>query len=341
VLVAPPRVRPGNTVAVVCPSAPAVGWWPHRVERGVAYLEGLGLSVRVMPHARKVTGWTAGSGRERADDLNAAFADPDVAVVLCALGGNHSNQVVDHVDFSLVAEHPKVFQGLSDITVLHWALQRHAGLRTFYGPALTTSLAEHPAVLDLTDRSLRAAWFGSEAPVYEPAEAWTDELLDFFTKADLERPRALVAGTGWRWLRPGRAAGRFQGGCLETICWHLTGSTEWLDLEGAVLLLETSEQRPSPAEVDAYLTDLARLGVLDAVVGVVVARPYGYAEGDELELLWRVVTEATAPSGVPVLAGIDAGHTDPMLTLPLGADVELDAATGTFRALEPVTDLRP
>jgi muramoyltetrapeptide carboxypeptidase len=335
-LTVPPRVRPGDVVAVVCPSAPAVGWWPHRVEQATAYVESLGLRVRLMPNAGLVTGWTAGTGAQRADDLTAAFADPDVAVVLCALGGNHSNQVVDLVDWDVVAANPKVFQGLSDVTVLHWAAQRHAGLRTFYGPAFTTSLGERPAVLGLTDRSLRAAWFGDRPPAFAPAGAWTDEVLDFFTGADRARARRLLPGGGWRWLREGEATGPLQGGCLETICWHLVGMPEWLDLEGAVLLLETSELAPPPSDVDAYLTDLGRLGVLDAVAGLVVARPFGYRAAD-VAALDEVVVRATAPTGIPVLAGVDAGHTDPMLTLPLGAPIRIESATGTFAAVEPVT----
>src|SRR3989442_746766 len=57
------------------------------------------------------------------------------------------------------------------------------------------------------------------------------------------------------------------GGCLETICWHLKGTTDWLDLTGAVLMLEPSENCfidvTSPAFIDAHLSDLARLGVFD------------------------------------------------------------------------------
>ena len=67
------------------------------------------------------TGWTAGSGQERAADINAAFADPDVSVVLAAIGGNHSAQLLPYLDFELIAANPKVFQGYSDNTLLHWA----------------------------------------------------------------------------------------------------------------------------------------------------------------------------------------------------------------------------
>ena len=56
--VAPPRVRPGEAVAIVSPSAPAAGRFPHRVERARDYLESLGLRVRLMPNAEGVDGWS-------------------------------------------------------------------------------------------------------------------------------------------------------------------------------------------------------------------------------------------------------------------------------------------
>jgi muramoyltetrapeptide carboxypeptidase len=77
-LLAPPRVRPADTVAVISPSAPAVAWWPHRVERGRAYLESLGLKVRIMPNAGKRAGWASASPQERAADIHEAFLDDEI-----------------------------------------------------------------------------------------------------------------------------------------------------------------------------------------------------------------------------------------------------------------------
>lgn len=243
-MILPPRVRQGDTVAIVSPSAPAVAWWPHRVERGCAYLQGLGLRTRLMPNAAAQDGWLAGTPQQRADDITAAFADPEASVVLCGIGGNHANQVAPLLDYDLIRANPKVFQGYSDIAVLHWAIQKHAGLSTFYGPALTVGLAEFPEVLSYTDTALRAAWFGDQPLRCTAAPEWTDELLDFFQQLDLTRPRRLAPSSGWVSVREGVAEGPLQGGCLETICWHLKGSTLWLDLDGAVLLLETPRKRP-------------------------------------------------------------------------------------------------
>jgi muramoyltetrapeptide carboxypeptidase len=66
------------------------------------------------------------------------FADPEVDVVQCLTGGFGSMQLVPHLDFDLIAEHPKAFSGYSDITALHVALRQRAGLATFYGPHLMT-----------------------------------------------------------------------------------------------------------------------------------------------------------------------------------------------------------
>jgi muramoyltetrapeptide carboxypeptidase len=335
-LTRPRRVRPGDTVAVVSPAFGAVGRWAHRVERATAYLESLGLTVRLMPNAARSDGWASAPPEDRVADLHEAFADDDVAVVLAGIGGNHSNQLLPCLDFDLIREHPKVFQGYSDITVLHWAFAKHAGLATFHGPALVPELGEFPQVLPDTDRYLRAAWFGGEPIVYQPLDVWTDELLDFETKADLARGRELREGEGWVTIRDGIAQGPLFGGCLETICWHLKGSSAWSCPDEAVFVLDTSEEAPSPACVDSYLTDLEQLGVFEVAAAVIFARPYGYT-ADDRDRLWEVVARRTEAAGVPVLANVDAGHTDPMVTLPLGVSAEVDARQKTFRLLEAPT----
>ena len=98
-LMVPQRAKPGDTVAIVSPSAPGVAWWPHRVARGRAYLESLGLKVRLMPNAGKGGGGAAGTPQERAADIHEAFLDERVSVVLASIGGDHSDQVLPHLDF--------------------------------------------------------------------------------------------------------------------------------------------------------------------------------------------------------------------------------------------------
>lgn len=285
-----------------------------------------------MPNAGMRTGWTAGSGEERASDINMAFADPDVSVVLAAIGGNHSAQLLPYLDFELISSNPKVFQGYSDITTLHWALLKHAGLQTFHGPALIPELGEYPEVLPYTDVWMRRAWAGGPL-TFSAAEEWTDEFRDWDEQLDLERPRRLIESEGWSCIRSGAAEGCLIGGCLETISWHIRGTDIWTEPEGAILFLETSEETPSPSHVDAYLTTLERHGVFDCVNGLVIGRAYGYGRVRS-EMLFEVVEQRTSLSGIPVLANVDIGHADPMLTLRIGARARLDAGKLLFETLD-------
>jgi muramoyltetrapeptide carboxypeptidase LdcA involved in peptidoglycan recycling len=315
----PRRLRPGDTVAVISPAMPAIGLWPHRARQGIAYLESLGLRVKLMPNAAAVaTGldsqwaFTAGSPAQRVDDIHAAFADPEVAAVIAAIGGDACNQLLPLLDYDLIAAHPKIFQGISDVTQLHWAFLKHAGLRTLYGPALTTNLAERPEVFPLTAESLRAAWFGGRPYALRPAEGWTDEFQDFSTEADRSGPRALRPGEGWTVLRPGVAEGWLLGGCLEVIHWHLKGSSSWIDPDGAILFLETGEfpyapvdwmpRGLPPAAFHSMLVDLENLGFFARARGLVFARPYGYRP-EETALLWEVVRARTTSHSSAVSSG--------------------------------------
>lgn len=332
----PPSVHVGDTVAVVSPASGAVGRWPHRVERARAYLESIGLRVRLMPNAARNEGWASAPPEPRVEDIHQAFLDDEVGVVLAGTGGNHSNQLLPLLDYDLIRAHPKVFQGYSDITVLHWALAKHSELSTFYGPALVPELGEYPQVFGYTDRYLRAAWFDGKRINYLPSDTWTDERVNWDAERDLERPRELRKSEGWISLRDGIASGPLLGGCLETICWHLKGSRNWIDPSGAILLLELSEEAPSPASVDAYLTDLEQLGVFHSAAGLLFATPYGYTPQDT-KLLWEVVTQRTEDSGVPVLVNIEAGHTDPMMTLPLGCPIRVNSHERRLELLEAPT----
>jgi muramoyltetrapeptide carboxypeptidase len=327
----PPPIEEGSAVAVVSPSWGGAGRWPHRVERATKYLESLGLWVKMMPNADRQDGWTSAPAAERADDLHRAFDDDDVSVVLASIGGNHSNQLLPYLDWGLIRSNPKWLQGYSDITVLNWALLKHAGLASMHGPAFTLEMAEYPEVFAYTDRWLRAAWFREQPLRFEAARVWTEEFLDFDKQDDLSRARRLQPSEGWVTIRDGAATGPLIGGCLETICWHLKGSSEWLDLDGSIFFFETSEEVPPPEHIDAYLTDLENLGVFEAISGLIVGRPRGYTD-DDRKALWDIVAERTDAAAIPVLGNLDIGHTDPMLTLPIGVDAELDATSRTLQS---------
>jgi muramoyltetrapeptide carboxypeptidase len=246
------------------------------------------------------------------------FADPEVDVVQCLTGGFGSMQLVPHLDFELIAEHPKAFLGYSDITALHVALRQLAGLATFYGPHLMTMGWTEAS--DFTrDRLLATLRGDGTGPV--PADP-DDPFL---------RP-----------IRGGRATGPLAGGDL----WLLlqTMGTPWeLELEGAILFFE--EVDAPPWYVDGMLTQLEQAGKLAGVAGVAVGdmarcdwseqRP----EWPRTKSLEQVLEEHLEPLGVPVLYQLPIGHARHLATLPLGVTATLDADARTLTVDQPA--LRP
>jgi muramoyltetrapeptide carboxypeptidase LdcA involved in peptidoglycan recycling len=329
----PARLQQGDTIGIASPSWGGAGLFPHRVAQGVRQLEALGFRVKLAEHALKQHGFVSDTPENRAADLHALFADPEVRGILAAIGGDHACHLLPLLDFDLIRAHPKVFIGYSDITVLNVAIWARAGLVTFNGPMLLTDFAEYPHVYDYTLEYFRKAACRAE-PVgrIEPAQAWTEEFLDWSRQLDLERPRALQPSSGWRWLRPGLGQGRLVGGCLESLE-HLRGTPYWPDWDGSIFFFETSEEKPPPERVDSLLMDYENMGVLEKLRGLVVGRPLGYTAAQKAAL-HQVILERTRAYDFPILAEADFGHTAPQLTLPLGVRARLDGDPQEFSLLE-------
>jgi muramoyltetrapeptide carboxypeptidase len=329
----PKALEPGDTIGIVSPSWFGGDACLDRANRGIDTLNRLGFQVRVGKHALNNAGHVSDTARRRVEDLHAMFADPEVSAILATIGGDHSCHLLPLIDWELIRSNPKIFMGFSDITVLNVAIWSQTGLVTFNGPALLTDWAEFPEMPPFSrQQALRAMCKAEPLGDLEPAPTWTDEFLDWTTGDDLTRQRTQRPSTGWCWLSEGKAAGPLMGGCLESLQ-HLRDTRFWPDWEGAILFLETSELRPTPADVDALLMDYENMGVFDRIHGLVFGRPYGYPD-DDIPALHEVIVQRTKPFGFPVLAGTDTGHTTPLQTLPIGCNAVLDSARNRFAITE-------
>lgn len=334
-----PKLKKGDTLGLVSPAAPLSGLVPHRTEQGIRMLEELGFKVKVGKNSMKVTDYTAGTPEERASDINDFFADPEVKGIISFIGGNHSNQILEYLDFNSIKNTPKVFVGYSDITVLHLALHSMTGLVTFYGPAVLTQFAENPKIMEYTKKYFLAA-VTQEDPIglINSSDKWTDEALNWFTKEDTKRPRTLKPNLGWKWLKGGSAKGRLLGGCLASMM-HLRGTGYWPDFEKAILFWEISEGEAdfslgeNVSTIDAHLTDLDLSGTLASINGMIIGRPYGYNAEQEQNLIEKIL-ERTKKYSFPILYGVDVGHTDPMITLPIGVEVMISSDRNLLDVLE-------
>jgi len=341
-LLKPLNLRKGDIVGVVSHSAPLAGLVSHRTQRGLEMLKKIGFEVRLGDNALKISNYTAGTAEERARDINEFFADKDIKGIFSFIGGNHSSQLLKYLDFESIKNNPKVFLGYSDATVLHFALYTQADLISFYGPAVLTQFAENPEVFSYTKEYFEKATMIPK-PIGDvmPSAVWTDEVLDWFKKDDLNRPRIMRQNSGWAWLRGGAAEGPIMGGCVSSMM-HLRGTKYWPNFEGTILFFEIPESSDDfmkgekPETIDAYLTDLELSGVFSQIKGMVVGRPFGYSNKDKQQLI-EIIQESTRDYNFPILFNFDIGHTDPMITIPLGVKVQMDSEKNVFKFLESAT----
>jgi muramoyltetrapeptide carboxypeptidase len=335
------RLRRGDGVGVVSPAWGGAGAFPHRVEKGVAYIESLGFKVKLARHALHRHGFVSDTAENRVSDIHDMFRDPAVRLIVAAIGGDHCCHLLPLLDFDLIRRHPKLFMGYSDITVLNVAIWKATGLVTFNGPTLLTDFAEHPRMLEYTERSLlRTLCAANPVGVVEPSPWWTEETPNWATKQDLERPRKPEPSPGWTWLRDGVAEGTLIGGCLESLQ-HLRGTRFWPDWHEAIFFFETSEEKPSPATVDGLLMDYENMGVFEQLRGLLVGRPMGYSP-EERQQLHEVLVERTRRYNFPLIADMDFGHTAPQFGVPLGCRARIDGTHRRFAILEAaVADAGP
>ena len=261
--------------------------------------------------------------------------------IVSTIGGDDSIRILRHLDLEVLQNNPKVFVGYSDTTVSHFACLA-AGLGSLYGPAFMSGFAENGGMQAYLADSFRRTAFSAEAPgVIAPSTAWTVERLPWTQPELQERPRTLQPSSGWRFHGSGRARGPLIGGCIEVMEW-LKGTAVWPPPEtwdGAVLFFETSEEAPPATELKRWLRSYGAQGILHRAAGVLLGRPGGaelpiedHAKYDAA--LLSVIREELALD-LPLVTGMDFGHTDPFFTLPYGARAEIDCDARTFTILDP------
>jgi muramoyltetrapeptide carboxypeptidase len=298
----------GSLIAVPTPASPLVDL--SYLDSGVAWLEAQGFRVRLTEHANEGSSFKAGGPETRARDLEAAFADPDVAAIVPLGGGHSAAQILPHLDLDLVAANPKPFVAFSELTALHCALVG-AGLVTFYGH-MVSALG---VVSERTQREwLRAVTATEPLGVLDPGG-----------------PKA-------RTLVPGVVEGELVGGTLSLVA-SLLGTPWELETRGRILLLEDVDEEPP--RIDRYLTQLLNAGKLQAAAGIWLGDFLRCRPREERPLfagpnltVEELFDELVVPLGIPAIHGLPVGHAKDVLTVPLGVRARLDATAGRVQLLE-------
>lgn len=316
-------------IGVFSASSPISATVPVRYERGVQYLENKGFHVVNGSLHGKQDHYRSGSIQERAAEFNELLYRDDVQILMSAIGGNNTNSILPYIDYDYLKAHPKIIIGYSDTTALLLAIHAKTGLVTFYGPAVAASFGELPPFVDVTFKSFSTMLSGYALPYTFPTPAfWTDEYLNWSDQARSKEQRK----NSWLCLQEGKVRGRLIGGNLNTMGGFF--GTEYMPQiqNGDILLIEDSLKDAATVERSFSLMKLA--GVFDRVGGIILGKHELFDDCGTNRRPHEILMEVLGETNIPILADFDCCHTHPMLTLPIGCEVELDAGAKRVTLLE-------
>lgn len=313
----------------------------HEVEIGLARLAGYGVNVRFMPNALLGINFLAAHPEARAADLLQAFRDPEIDMILCAIGGDDTYRLLPYLfDHNELREGvtDKIFLGFSDTTVNHMMLHK-VGLPTFYGQAFLPDICElSPAMLPYTEHYFAELLRTGTIQEVTPSDIWYESRTDF-SPAQIGAAPAAYPDDGFQLLQGSPTfSGEILGGCIDTLYDFFDG-TRYADMpllcrkyglfptaedwQGKILLLETSEELMPPEKYRAALTHLKAAGVFCAVSGVLIGKPMNRKYEDEYK---QILVEVIDDPALPVVCNLNVGHAAPRCILPFGVMACVDAA---------------
>ena len=318
-LIKPAALKRGDLVGLIAPSGVLD---EATIEKGVRNLEAMGLNVKISDNIRAARGGYAGTVSQRLSDLHGMFLDRQVKAIWAARGGSGCSALLPQIQYDLIRRNPKILVGYSDITALHLAIYRHAGLVTFHGPVAPSTPTDY-AVTQL------------EAVLMNPRAQ-----TEIYMSVENERKTVAQPEFQLRTFRHGVAEGRLIGGNLSVLT-ALIGTPYAAEIDSHLLFLEDVGE--PPYRIDRMLTQLQQsvgqrgerdglkraAGIMLGVFSRIRAN-----DGDASLTLNEVLDDHFGALPIPAVVGYSLGHIPDQFTIPIGVKARLDTASQTLTLLE-------
>lgn len=342
-MIKPKKLNKGDKVATISLSWGGAGDIPHRYQAGKTQLEEVfGLEVVETTHALKSSEWIYKNPKARADDLMEALEDRSVKAIISNIGGEDSIRTLPYIDLEIIKNNPKIFIGFSDSTITHFCFYK-AGVTSFYGTSTLVGFAENGGMHQYQVADINQTLFSSDiiGKIAPNSNGWTSEMLDWNEPQNQSTKRKLERPNNWRFLQGnGVQSGELLGGCLEVLEFlkdteYWVAPDEWAN---KIMFIETSEVNMKPDNFRWIIRNYAASGILHKINGLIVGRPYHNLYWKEYDdILLQVINHEEGLTNLPIVTGMDFGHTCPIFTLPYGVLAEIDSTNKTFSIVENAT----
>ncbi len=322
-MIVPPKLKKGDGVRVVTPARSLAMKWVSKdlKELAIKRFEELGLELSFGRHVNEIDEFNSSSIKSRVDDLHEAFRSRSIKLIIAVIGGFNSNQILPYLDYKLLKSNPKIVCGYSDITALQNAIYAKTGLVTYSGPHFFNF--GNKRGFEYTLEYFKKCLFSDKPFEIKSSEEWSNDKW-----ATDQINRNFQENEGFFIINEGKAEGTTIGSNLVTFQ-HLAGTQYLPSLKNSILFVEDDGEEGAH-HFDSTLTALSLIPEFSSVKGVVIGR-FQPESNISRDTLTKIIKNNRKFDNVPVVGGVDFGHTEPRITFPIGGKCKLLAKNGKIK----------
>ncbi len=315
-MITPQKLKQGDEIRIIAPARSLSLLSEELIELAKNNFEKQGFKITFSKNCKEKDVFMSSSIKSRVNDLHEAFSDKKVKAIFTVIGGFNSNQILKHLDYDLIKSNPKILCGYSDITALSNAITAKTGLITYSGLHFSTWGMKKEFEYNL--EYFRKCLVEEDEFEVKPSKTWSDD--PWYKDQD---NRNHIENEGFIILNKGKAEGLIFGGNLCTF--NLLQGTEFMpNISNSILFIEDDDMAGDyfGVEFDRNLQSLIHQPNFEKVKGIVIGR-FQKNTDMNLEKLKYIIATKKELENIPIIANVDFGHTNPLLTFPIGGTVKL------------------
>lgn len=312
-MIIPKRLKVGDTIGLVSPSRELKTGWKQLFHNAVGEVEEkLGLKVRLGKYVWEKHFYSAGTPAERVRDFHSMVKDKDIKAIILTIGGKSAIHLLEHLNWDLIRENPKIITGISDSTTILAPITEKTGLITYHGTEFIKTWGLGLSKFEVNN--IKATWFnGNPNKTVKHNKDWS-----ILKPTDVKESTQI-----WQVFRHGKASGRLCGGNI-TCTMFLDGTEYGNDYSNKILILEAYDWKDE--SLHAGLNALRLRGVFKQIKGLILGYMYNHLveETERNRPLRDIVLEVTDGYDFPIMYIPDIGHCVRNILMPIGIQATID-----------------
>ena len=318
-MIVPSKLKKGDEIRVIAPARSLSLLSDELVNLARENFENQGFNITFSKKCKEKDIFNSSTIESRVEDIHEAFSDKNVKAIFAVMGGFNSNQLLKYIDYELIRNNPKILCGYSDITALTNAITAKTGLVTYSGLLFSTWSMKKEFEYNL--EYFKKCLVEEKEFEVKPSKTWSDD--PWYKDQENRNP---IVNDGFVIINKGKCEGTIYGGNLCTF--NLLQGTEFMpDISNSILFLE-DDGEIRPHHFDRDLESLICQPNFERVKGLVIGRFQKETEMSIEKLKYIIATKRELKT-LPIIANVDFGHTDPLITFPIGGTAKLEAYDST------------